>query len=364
MSSKTSIKRQRVALTNLLQNTIKTLRKEHNIRGDILSKKIGKGASYISQIENGKMQEIDFDIILKIFHVIIDLPSSDFNEYMKNYIFSIFLNISKDELLKEYWIHIFVIQELQYPVTDWIISFIDNKLNKLNITPTDLTEEINANHELRRWSYDSLYYIENKAYVNTNKNTLYLNEDKYDLTIWVRYAFSDNYISSILSKETTTINYINMFIIFKTLFILEDDNRLNLHDKITKIMEDTKFFNAFEIYDNIHQSSLSKPDTSISPTETERSFTFYDDLIIDYQKKYANLKENLFKELEYALNDYYYANSAYSCEAMENVLKNFTPDAGLIMAVLSSPIYNISHNQRPYFFKEYKKLLQKYADLN
>ena len=34
------------------------------------------------------------------------------------------------------------------------------------------------------------------------------------------------------------------------------------------------------------------------------------------------------------------------------------------MAVLSSPIYNISHNQRPYFFKEYKKLLQKYADLN
>ena len=74
MASKISAKKQRVALTDLLQNTIKTLRKEHNIRGDILSKKIGKGASYISQIENGKMREIDFDIILEIFHAIINLP--------------------------------------------------------------------------------------------------------------------------------------------------------------------------------------------------------------------------------------------------------------------------------------------------
>ena len=55
MSIKSISLHQKVSLTPLLKNTIKTLRKERNKRGDIISKQLGKGASYISQIENNKI---------------------------------------------------------------------------------------------------------------------------------------------------------------------------------------------------------------------------------------------------------------------------------------------------------------------
>ena len=48
LSNKISIKRQKVLLTPLLQDTIKNLRKKYNKRVDNLSKQLQKGASYIS----------------------------------------------------------------------------------------------------------------------------------------------------------------------------------------------------------------------------------------------------------------------------------------------------------------------------
>ena len=77
VQQKTYIK-QRVALTELLQNTIKDLRKQYNKRGDILSKELGKGASYISQIENGKIKEIDFDSLMNIFRAIFSSTEGNF----------------------------------------------------------------------------------------------------------------------------------------------------------------------------------------------------------------------------------------------------------------------------------------------
>ena len=44
-------------LTENLRSTIKDLRKKKKKRGDDLSRELGKGASYISQIENGKIIE-------------------------------------------------------------------------------------------------------------------------------------------------------------------------------------------------------------------------------------------------------------------------------------------------------------------
>ena len=43
-----------IELTENLRSTIRDLRKKKKKRGDELSKELGKGASYISQIENGR----------------------------------------------------------------------------------------------------------------------------------------------------------------------------------------------------------------------------------------------------------------------------------------------------------------------
>ena len=128
MSNKISIKRQKVLLTPLLQDTIKNLRKEYNKRGDDLSKQLKKGASYISQIENGKIKEIEFDSLLEIFHLILNMPSESFFNFMNDYINEIIKSNNKKKLVYEDWIHIFILQEKQFSLTDNIILFIKNKL--------------------------------------------------------------------------------------------------------------------------------------------------------------------------------------------------------------------------------------------
>ena len=56
--------------TKALRNTIRSLRKEYNIRGDELSKELGRGAAYISQVESGKIKHIELNNIRNIFYII------------------------------------------------------------------------------------------------------------------------------------------------------------------------------------------------------------------------------------------------------------------------------------------------------
>ena len=106
MAQTTSYKKQRVPITELLQNSIKTLRKQYNKRGDILSKELDKGASYISQIENGKIKEIDFDSLMCIFKAIYSVPEVEFIKLFSSYIDSLLIEQTKSQLVKENWIHI------------------------------------------------------------------------------------------------------------------------------------------------------------------------------------------------------------------------------------------------------------------
>ena len=75
-----------IELTENLRSTIRDLRKSKKKRGDELSKELGKGASYISQIENGKIKEIDFSLLNEIFKRITDLPKDEYVKYIDNLI--------------------------------------------------------------------------------------------------------------------------------------------------------------------------------------------------------------------------------------------------------------------------------------
>ena len=50
-----------VQLTAYLRSILKDLRKNSNLRGDTLSKELKKGASYLYQIEAGKIKETSLD---------------------------------------------------------------------------------------------------------------------------------------------------------------------------------------------------------------------------------------------------------------------------------------------------------------
>ena len=224
MSIKSISLRQKVSLTPLLKNTIKTLRKERNKRGDIISKQLGKGASYISQIENNKIKEIEFDIVMKIFQTILDMSGTLYINYMCNRIKAIIAETSPKQLVQENWIHIFLAQELSYDIDVWVVSFIDNKLEELQISPEELVKKINENSILQQFSDKGNILIPNKAYVYV-AHIDYYSENEYDFNISVKYMLPYDYLSNILTRKITTINYINMYDIFENLF-LEESNHI------------------------------------------------------------------------------------------------------------------------------------------
>lgn len=357
MYANRTTKKQKVIITELLQNTIKKMRKDNNKRGDELSKQLGRGASYISQIENNKIKEIEFDILIQIFETILNLSNTAFNEYMNNYINGILINISKNELIKENWIHLFIVQEIEFDITDFAVDFLKNKLEELNKTPQDLVRIINKNAQLDEIFYEMTRYTPNKAYINASCTGSYT-DDEYDLTIRVYYDMEENFVSKIISKTIRSINYINMYTIFFNLFKLETDHLPEVYEKTSKIMYDNNFFDTFDTFDILHQTKkINDPETN-----TGVPFNFYDELIINYQEKYSNLKKELFEKLEFALQQYYDANSAYSCEKMEEIMRNMESDAGLIMAILSSPLYNLPQFTRHNFVNEYRKLLNHFSN--
>ena len=60
MKTMVQIQKQKVQLTTLLREKLRDLRKTYNKRGDVLSKELDRGASYISQLEK------DFTILFQI----------------------------------------------------------------------------------------------------------------------------------------------------------------------------------------------------------------------------------------------------------------------------------------------------------
>ena len=136
-------------LTENLRHTIRDLRKEKKKRGDELSKEIGKGASYISQIENGKIKEIDFDLLNEIFHKITDLSDKQYEDFMNKLLDETSSHLTKDELQHEKWMHQFNHEIRKFPITDSLVDFIQNKLNELHYTPEEFVDIINENRGLK-----------------------------------------------------------------------------------------------------------------------------------------------------------------------------------------------------------------------
>ena len=292
-----------------------------------------------------------------IFKAIYSVPEVEFIKLFSSYIDSLLIEQTKSQLVKENWIHIFLVQEIPYPVTDWVINFIQNKLNSLGKSPYDLIQEINRNHQLQSWYYGSNYYP-NKAYVIAQEPSVYDSLEEFKLSITTVYKLEDNYIDDILNRKITSINYINMEIIFRQLFSMESDYLPSVLEKVSKIMIDNNFLNTFERYD-----FLQRKNSSIV-SENSQEFIFYDKLVTNYKEKYQKLKSEVFDKIDDSLENYYRANSAYSCETIDKMLKNFDSDPGLMLAILSASVYEIPMDFHYRFMEDFRSLLKKYSKID
>lgn len=352
------LQKQKVKLTDLLKDTIKDLRKTYNKRGDILSKELSRGASYISQLENGKIKDIEFDLLDSMFQRIIGLSGDYYHDYMQKYIYDIISGITTKEFLyKEDWIHIFVMQNFQIDISDEIIEIIEKKLEQVEYTPEQLVKKINQNEFQRQWL--DIKRETNKLYVNISSS----NYDNYYTYTDIEYSLPEDYVAKILSKETTTISFIFMDGILRNLYSIESDDLAGAIKKTKKILFDNGFFDTIEIFENLHKLSHQQQPlkVDIQATEDTDLFTFYDEVIVNYNEKYMNLKQQAIEKLDYAFERYKEEHRAYACETLEKILDNMNGDLGLIMVILSSSLNDIPREMRHCFWEDFKQLIERYS---
>ena len=348
------IQKQKVKLTDLLRDTIKDLRKTYNKRGDILSKEIDRGASYVSQLENGKIKDIEFDLLNLMFQHIVGLSGDDYNDYIQKHIHKIISNMTSKELLyNEEWIHIFTMQIFQINISDNIIEIIKQKLEKVNCTPEQLVKKINQNTFHRQWL--DVKREANKLYVNISSS----NYDNYSTYTDITYSLPEDYVAKILLKKITSISFIFMDGILKNLYTLKSDDKAGAIRKTEKILFDNGFFDTIEIFENLHDISHQQQPLNIETTGDMDLFTFYDEVIVNYNEKYANLKQQAIQKLNYAFDRYKDEHPSYACETLEKILDNMNGDLGLIMVILSAPLNNIPRDIRHFFWEEFKALIER-----
>ena len=330
-------------LTDNLRQTIRDLRKKKRKRGDELSKELGKGASYISQVENGKIKEIDFDLLDDIFRKITDLPEPQYNEFLNNLLDNVSSHLTKEELQHEKWMHQFNHEIRQYPITDSLVEFIKNELEKLHYTPSEFVKIINQNRGLEGVDLPEPNKLQIEIVDSGNGG--------YGVYSSIRFDLPDDFISKILSKETKTISYIYMQGILFNIFLSEDNSFEDAHKKTDDLLYENKFYTIKQRNKIIHDNLKEK-------TEKKEKFTFYDIQPTDYDKQYTKLESEITDGLEY-LRD---KNIVYTCERLEEFVKNMHDDLGLSIAIMSSPVYRIDENLKQKFWDDYRQLVKSYIN--
>ena len=337
-----------IELTETLRTTIRTLRKEKKKRGDELSRELGKGASYISQIENGKIKEIDFDLLDNILRRITDLRGDDYSRYISNIIDNSISHMTKEELRHEEWIHQFDFEIREYPIQDSVIDYIKEHLSALNYTPREFVDIINQNRGLENFP--------NAEILEPNKIKISIvdhGDGSYHVQCSIKFDLPQTFIEDILSKKMTTISYINMEGILYNLFLSESCPEDLIHEKCKNFLREHGFLTIKERNQHIRDSIKQKSDNN------ER-FTFYDVQPTDYDKQYVMIKKDIDAAFDF-LRD---KNLAYAIKKLKQLSLNMHDDLGFTTVIMSSPLSKIPKDKKNEFWLEYTDLLKSYIDDN
>lgn len=327
-------------LTENLRQTIRDLRKKKKKRGDELSKELGKGASYISQIENGKIKEIDFELLSEIFHKITDLPENEYNNFLNKLLDDAVSHMTKDELLHEKWMHQFNHEIRKFPISNSIISFITSHLDSLGYSPQEFISIVNENRALGDIEISSTNKLNIEVIDRGNGNVGIFSSIRFDLPL--------DFLDNIISKKVQTINYINMQGIIFNIFLLENGNNIeDAHTQTDKILYDNQFYTINERNKLIRAKVEEK-------VKNKEEFTYYDVQPTDYDKQYTKLMSEIDSGLDF-LRD---KDIVYTCERLEELSNNMHDDLGFTIAIMSSPLHKIPDERKQDFWSEYKHLIK------
>src|SRR5665648_305349 len=158
-----------ITVTDELVNIIKTERKQREFKSNELSSNLKKNTSFISQLENGRIKQLDLNLFFEIFETLIP-DEKNRSEFVNDLLKKLSVKLTDDEIKKQLWMATFDLQYRLIVIPEKIIEFLIDKIAILklkNFTTKDIIDLVNLNEGL-----DELQNLKEKS-VNLSKEILY-----------------------------------------------------------------------------------------------------------------------------------------------------------------------------------------------
>ncbi|MDR3600352.1 MAG: hypothetical protein P4L49_07720 [Desulfosporosinus sp.] len=320
-----------ITVTDELINIIKTERKQREFKSNELSSNLKKNTSFISQLENGKIKQLDLDVFFKIFETLIP-DERNRSEFVNDLLKKLSVKLTDDEIKKQLWMATFDLQYRLIVVPEEIIQFLIDKIDMLklkNFTTKDIINLINLNEGL-----DELQ--------NLKENQVYAETDNGELVYSIKFKLEGSLIDNIINKNQRKINYINLLGIINAIFKLEGYTREESVDLSKQILYENKFYTLIErdsIIKRKNRDLLSEPD-----------------------QEFIKLKDMLLNRIDFLGNkDVEYINKRLSV-----LLNNLKDEVTLTLAVIGVPLVDLNEvdiSVKKKFICEFKEMIQKYKNL-
>jgi transcriptional regulator with XRE-family HTH domain len=322
-----------IKVTSEMSNAIKTYRKKMKIRGDQLSRDLKKNTSFISQLENGMIEDININLLYDIFEKILP-DEEDRYKTINSLVKDLQLSLSSKELERQQWLYVFDLQFRNIPIPDSILSLISQKLDVLQLDGKKLISIINQNRSLyESFSQEQIDSMEdNKVYVHLTNTSR---------SMHVKFNLDDNYVQDILDKKIIRCNYVSLQIILMTLFQLEGYS----YDKSYELSAQTLFENKFY--------TIMEKQNILQENDIENKLSSYD---IDFRK--------LLNELISLLTMINDRQPDFLNDILDSFIQNIKKEPTLAFSIISKDITmleNMSFHNKKNFIDEYKELIIKYS---
>lgn len=321
-----------INVTDTLRDTIKKYRKEVGLRGDTLARALKKNTSYISQLETGKIKTIDTSLLTQIFEEIFkDEKTTDKNKKIEDILKQLNFSLSDKELKRQSWMRVMDLQERLIPIPDSIISYIKDKLEKLNLTSEELINIVNQNQDL----YDSNYSEDELDKMEDNK--VYVTRTNNAESTRIKFNLDSTFLSDILDKKIVRCNFITMQGIIYNILLKEGIDKNIAYDNAQDILFEHKF------YTMLKKQHLEKNSDNLAP---------YD---VQFRK---NL--NTLADLLNTINNH---QPDFLNHILEPFIKNIEKEPSLTLSIIKrdlTSLHKMSKENKANFISDFTELISKY----
>lgn len=345
-----------VQLTPYLRDVLKTLRKKNNVRGDVLSKQINKGAAYISQIESGKVKEINIDVLTTIFQNITNVSDQNFPNFIIDLIDHLISAHDLKTFESEDWIQMYDFEYRLYSIPDYLTRYLEKTLQEYGITSEKLIQRMNK-QKIRGWHnapYNKVLYPINFNFINPRSSSEFY---------YVRFKLPTDYLDSVM-YNSQKINYAFMAGILYYIYIDSTFENICLQ-KCHSLLYDAGFFTVCERYDkSMFQKDLDNYIYNTSNYNTHKdTYHEFDPTEVFYNSfsEHSELQYSpLLKQIAQFFDMLYTKNPSLALTTLNSIYTNLNNDPGLSCALISSPIHTIPISLKKDFWAEYQALINKY----